>query len=93
MDRIESGTRLHGLRRSGGARRPRPTDRVAAARDRLGLEPIDIVAATAEQMTNDVAEHEYSHILDIAPGERTADYLGVWMTLAELEVPGRHLRP
>ena len=59
--------------------------RVAAARDRLGLEPIDIVRATPRQMANDVAEHEYSHILDIGPGEPTAEYLGVWMTLAELE--------
>ncbi len=59
--------------------------RVAAARGRLGLEPIDIVVATADQMANDVAEHEYSHLADIGPGEPTAEYLGVWMTLDELE--------
>ena len=36
-------------------------------------------------MRADVEEHEYSHITDIAPGEPTSRYLGVWMTLDELE--------
>ena len=84
MDRIESGTRLI-VYVDPAVPDADAHQRVAAARDRLGLEPIDIVVATPTQMANDVAEHEYSHILDIAVGERTAEYLGVWMTLAELE--------
>jgi hypothetical protein len=84
VDNIESGTRLLAYVDpsvpSGDAHQ-----RVNAARATLGLEPIDIVVATPVQMHNDVAEHEYSHILDIGPGEPTAEYLGVWMTLDELE--------
>ena len=59
--------------------------RVVAARARLGLEPIDIVHATPDQTRAHVEEHEYSHLSDIAAGEPTSRYLGVWMTLAELE--------
>ena len=36
-------------------------------------------------MRADIEEHEYSHISDIAAGEPTSRYLGVWMTLPELE--------
>ncbi len=84
MDQIQSGTRLlvYVDPALGDAD---AHARVAAARGRLGLEPIDIVRATPEQMANDVAEHEYIHVVDIGPGEPTAGYLGVWMTLAELE--------
>jgi hypothetical protein len=90
MDRIESGTRLL-VYVDPSVPDAEAHQRVASARDRLGLEPIDIVRATPEQMHNDVAEHEYSHLLDIGPGEPTAEYLGVWMTLDELEGadPGR----
>ena len=84
MDRIESGTRLIVYVDSGVAE-PDAHARVAAARERLGLEPIDIVHATPDQVRADVEEHEYSHITDIAPGEPTSRYLGVWMTLEELE--------
>jgi hypothetical protein len=84
VDNIESGTRLL-VYVDPSVDQADAHARVTAARSRLGLEPIDIVVATPEQMANDVAEHEYSHILDIGPGERTAEYLGVWMRLAELE--------
>jgi hypothetical protein len=84
VDRIESGTRLL-VYVDPAVPSADAHARVAAARQRLGLEPIDIVVATPEQQVNDVAEHEYSHILDIGPGEPTAEYLGVWMTLDELE--------
>ncbi len=84
MDDIESGTRLL-VYVDPGLADPEAHARVAAARDRLGLEPIDIVRATPAQMANDIAEHEYSHLVDIGPGEPTAEYLGVWMTLEELE--------
>ncbi len=84
MDRIESGTRLIVYVEPGVADQD-AHERVAAARERLGLEPIDIVHATDDQMRADVEEHEYSHISDIAPGEPTSRYLGVWMTLPELE--------
>jgi hypothetical protein len=84
VDRIESGTRLIVYVEPGVAQQD-AHDRVAAARARLGLEPIDIVHADEAQMRADVEEHEYSHITDIAPGEPTSRYLGVWMTLLELE--------
>jgi hypothetical protein len=84
VDQIESGTRLL-VYVDPSVDQTDAHARVAAARARLGLEPIDIVVATPEQMANDVAEHEYSHLSDIGPGELTAEYLGVWMTLAELE--------
>jgi hypothetical protein len=84
VDRIESGTRLIVYVDPGVAEQTAHA-RVATARERLGLEPIDIVHATPDQMRADVEEHEYSHITDIATGEPTSRYLGVWMTLAELE--------
>ena len=84
MDRIESGTRLivyvDPTVPSSDAHA-----RVAAARERLGLEPVDIVVATDAQRHADVTEHEYTHIDDIGPGEPTSRYLGVWMTLPELD--------
>jgi hypothetical protein len=84
MEQIESGTRLIAYVDPAVAD-GEAHDRLAAARAALGLEPIDIVRATPEQAENDVAEHEYTHIFDIGPGEPTAQYLGVWMTLPELE--------
>ena len=84
MDRIQSGTRLL-VYVDPSVDDADAHARVAAARERLGLEPIDIVRATPLQMANDVAEHEYIHLTDIGTGEPTAEYLGVWMTLAELE--------
>jgi hypothetical protein len=85
MDRIESGTRLI-VYVDPGVPEPEAHERVAAARARLDLEPVDIVHATEAQMRADVEEHEYSHLPDIAAGEPTSRYLGVWMTLEELEV-------
>jgi len=84
VDRIQSGTRLI-VYVDPGVPLDEAHARVAAARQRLGLEPIDIVEATDEQRHADVAEHEYTHIDDVGAGEPTAAYLGVWMTLAELE--------
>ncbi|HVN50540.1 MAG TPA: hypothetical protein VMT43_03860 [Acidimicrobiales bacterium] len=85
MDRIESGTRLIVY-----VDPAVPSDdahaRVAAARERLGLEPVDIVFATDDQRRADVDEHDYTHVDEIGPGEPTSRYLGVWMTLPELEV-------
>jgi hypothetical protein len=84
LDRIESGTRLL-VYVDPDVVEQDVHDRVTSARSRLGLEPVDIVPATEAQMRADVEEHEYSHITDIAPGEPTSRYLGVWMTLGELE--------
>jgi hypothetical protein len=84
MDRIQSGTRLL-VYVDPSVPIGEAHARVAAARDRLGLEPMDLVPATDGQRHADVAEHEYTHIDDIGPGEPTAGYLGVWMTLDELE--------
>jgi len=82
MDRIRSGTRLICYVEPGVAD---AHARVEAARQRLALEPIDIVVATPVQRANDVEEHDYIHLADIGPGEPTDGYLGVWMTLDELE--------
>jgi hypothetical protein len=84
VDRIQSGTRLI-VYVDPDVPYEDAHARVAAARERLGLEPIDIVPATDAQRHADVAEHEFTHIDDIGPGEPTAGYLGVWMTLPELE--------
>ena len=84
MDRIQSGTRLL-VYVDPAVPTAEAHARVAAARDRLALEPVDLVPATDEQRHADVAEHEYTHIDDVGAGEPTAAYLGVWMTLAELE--------
>jgi hypothetical protein len=84
MDRIQSGTRLL-VYVDPAVPDADAHERVTAARQRLGLEPMDIVRATPEQMRADVEERELTHISDIGEGEPTAGYLGVWMTLAELE--------
>jgi len=84
VDDIQSGTRLI-VYVDPAVPDAEAHERVTAARTRLGLEPIDIVRASDAQARADVEEHEFSHISDIGPGEPTAGYLGVWMTLAELE--------
>ena len=84
MQRIQSGTRLI-VYVDPSIDNDEAHQRVTAARQRLALEPIDIVRADSAQVEADVEEHEYSHISDIRAGEPTAGYLGVWMTLAELE--------
>ena len=84
MDRIQPGTRLL-VYVDPAVPDAEAHDRVDSARARLGLEPIDIVRATEAQARADVEERELSHLADIEPGEPTAGYLGVWMTLSELE--------
>jgi hypothetical protein len=84
MKRIESGTRLI-VYVDPSVPSAEAHERVAAARARAGLEPIDIVPADEAQVRADVAEREFSHLSDIGAGEPTSRYLGVWMTLDELE--------
>jgi hypothetical protein len=84
VDRIQPGTRLI-VYVDPSVPEAEAESRARAAEARLGLEPADLVPATDEQMRNDVAQREFTHIDDIGPGEPTAEYLGVWMTLSELE--------
>jgi hypothetical protein len=81
---IESGTRLL-VYVDPAVPEAAAHDRVAAARAVLQAEPMDIVRADAAQAHADVEERHLTHISDIGPGEPTAEYLGVWMTLVELE--------
>jgi hypothetical protein len=60
-------------------------ERVADARARLDLEPVDVLRADAMAAREDASDRELVHLVDISPGERTGGYTGVWATLDELE--------